>query len=304
MVAVGLRELREDGPKVLVVLVHAGPHGLSRSARRGPYVHGQHQRHLIALPRVASGSEMLAVERHVLAKLRQGRGGRAGVDRQPEIADVRETLRRVNGDADRGVGPLQRLGHHGDILHVMESAAIAEALLRPRQTDDLERLVEACAVLGHGHTEAVELAGDRAPAHSEFQTPTGEQVGRGRLLGAAQRMVEGEQGDGGPDADALRALGDQRHQHERSRQERERAAEVQLRQPGHVEAQRVGERDEIEHLGVALGVRLPDRFGSLEEETEPRGVVRRRRPDPPRSARDTARPGRTARRCRSLPSRH
>jgi hypothetical protein len=104
----------------------------------------------------------------------------------------------------------------------------------------------------------VELARDRAPADAELQTPARQEVGGRGLLRAAQRMMERQQGDGGPDADPPGALGDHRHHHERSRQQGERAAEVELRQPGHVEAQRVGERDEVEHLGVALGVRLSD----------------------------------------------
>src|SRR5262249_57705653 len=49
------------------------------------------------------------------------------------------------------------------------------------------------------------------------------------------------------------------------------APEVQLGQPRHVEAERVGERDDVEHLRVAFGMRLPGRFRRLEEETESHG---------------------------------
>ena len=84
-------------------------------------------------------------------------------------------------------------------------------------------------------------------------------------------MVERQQGDGRADPDPAGALGDDRHHHERARQERERAAEMQLGQPGHVEAERVPERDEIEHLGVAVGVGLPRGFRRLIEESKAHG---------------------------------
>src|SRR6185295_983059 len=81
-------------------------------------------------------------------------------------------------------------------------------------------------------------------------------------------MVERQEGDGGPDADSPGALRDDRHRHEGIRQERERPAEVQLGEPGDIEAERVGELDELEHLRVALGVRASARLRRLEEEPE------------------------------------
>src|SRR5436189_6036757 len=101
---------------------------------------------------------MSAIERRVLPELRQGRGRRPGIDAEPQIADVREALGGVDGDADRRVRTLHRARHHGDVLDLVEGAAIAEALPRPRQTNDLERLVEAGAVLRHGYAKTVELA--------------------------------------------------------------------------------------------------------------------------------------------------
>ena len=93
------------------------------------------------------------------------------------------------------------------------------------------------------------------------------------LLRAGEGMVQRQQGDGGADADARGPRGDRRHRHERVRQEGEGAAEVELGQPGHVEAQRVGERDEVEHLGVAVGVRLPLRRRSLVEDAEAHAAI-------------------------------
>jgi len=188
-----------------------------------------------------------------------------------EVADVGEALGGVDGDADRRVRLLDGPRHHRDVLDLIERAAVAETLAGPRQADDLERLVEARAVLRHRHPKAVELARDRAPAHAELEAAAREHVRGRRLLGAAQRMMERQQGDRGPDPDPPRALGDHRHDHQRARQQRERAAEVQLRQPRHVEAERVAERDQLEHLGVAVGVGLSGRLRRLIEKPESHG---------------------------------
>src|SRR5262245_18988581 len=187
---VGVGKRGEDRLEVLVVLEHAGPHRIPRRLAGRSHVHRQHQRHLIALPRVAGGGEMGTIERRVFAELRERCGRRPRIDGQPPISDVREALRRVDGDPDRRVGPLNRLGHHLDVFHLVERAAIAEALARPRQADDLESLVEAGAILGDGHAKAVELAGDGAAADPEVEASPGQDVrGRG-LFRAAERMME------------------------------------------------------------------------------------------------------------------
>src|SRR5262249_1114289 len=162
--------------------------------------------------------------------------------------------------------PLHGPGHHGELLDVVEPAVIAEPILRPREADDLERFVEARAVLGHGDAEAVELRRDGAAPHSELEAAPGQEIRSGYLLRTAQWMVKGGEGDPGANADALRARADAGNG-----QEREGAPEVQLGQPRDVEAQRVGEVDDVEHLSVALGVRLPGCFRRLEEETESHG---------------------------------
>ena len=62
-----------------------------------------------------------------------------------------EALLAVHGHAQGRMGLLHGAGHHGELLDVVEPAAIAEPVTRPREADDLERLVEArtrqtCAV--------------------------------------------------------------------------------------------------------------------------------------------------------------
>src|SRR5438445_800487 len=71
---------------------------------------------------------MLAIERHVLAKLGQGRGRGTRVDGESEVADVDEAFRRVDGDADGRMRLLHGPRHHREVLHLVELAAIAEAL--------------------------------------------------------------------------------------------------------------------------------------------------------------------------------
>src|SRR5439155_14555641 len=146
--------------------------------------------------------------------------------------------------------------------------AMTEALSRPGEADDLERLVEARAVLRDVDLEAVELARDRAAADAELEASAGEDVRRRGLLVAAQRMLERQQRDRGTDADPRRPLRDDRHHHERICEQRERAAEMQLGQPRHVEAELVRERDQLEHLGVTVRMRLAVRFRRLEEDPE------------------------------------
>jgi hypothetical protein len=189
-------------------------------------------------------------------------------DRQAQAPDVREALPGVHRHPDRRVRLLQRPRHHRDVLDLVIRPVVAEPLARPGQPDDVERLAEAAPVLGHRNPEAVELARDRAAPHPELETAAGQDVGGGGLLRAGQRVVERQQGHRGADADTPGALGDHRHRHERVRQEREGAAEVQLGQPRHVEAQGVGQADEVDHLGVAIAVALPRGFRGLEEQSE------------------------------------
>ena len=150
----------------------------------------------------------------------------------------------------------------------MEAAAIAEALRRPRQPDDGQRLVESRAILRGAHAKAVELAWDRPAPDAEFQTSARQHVGGGGLLGGGQRMLQRQQRHGGADADPPRALGDDGDHHERVGEQRERAAEVQLGQPRDVDAELFGKRDELEHLRVALGVALALGLRRLKEHPE------------------------------------
>ncbi len=227
-----------------------------------------HQRHLLGAPRVPGRGELLPVRGHALAQQRQRGGRRARVDGHAQLRDVGEALRRVHGHPDGRVRALERLRHHREVLDLVERPVVAEAVLRPGQADDVEALREARAILRDGHPEAVELGGNGAAAHPELEAAAREDVRGGRLLRAGERVVQRQQRHRGADADALRALGDRGHRHERGGEQREGGAEVDLGEPGHVEAERVGERGQLEHLGEALGVALAGPLRRLEEEAE------------------------------------
>src|SRR6185312_6601476 len=124
----------------------------------------------------------------------------------------------MDGHPDRRVRALERLRYHREILDLVERPVVAEAVLRPGQADDVEALGEARAVLSDRHPEAVELAWDGAAPDPELETATREDVGGGRLLRALERMVQRQQGHRGADPDALRALGDRGHRHQRAGQ--------------------------------------------------------------------------------------
>ena len=144
-------------------------------------------------------------------------------------------------DADGRVRALQRPGHDREVVDLVEAAAIAEALLGPRQADDLERLVEARAVLRR--RERGSRGTGWGSSLGRRRTPAARRTGDRRWPPARrmlQRVVQRQQRDGGADADPPGALGDQRHHHERARQQREGAAEVQLGQLRHVESERFG----------------------------------------------------------------
>jgi hypothetical protein len=110
----------------------------------------------------------------------------------------------------------------------------------------LGRLVEAQPELG-------ELARAHALADAEVEPAVREVVERRGLGGQAQRMMEGQHVDVVAEAHARRALQGRRDHQVGARQQRV-VGEVVLGEPALAEAERLGERDLVQHLGVRLVV--------------------------------------------------
>src|SRR5262245_60642769 len=96
---------------------------------------------------------------------------------------------------------LKWAGRDGKVLDPVELTIVAEAVPGPREADDLERLVEAGAILGNGHAKTVELRRDRTSSDAEFQAPTRQDIGRRSLLRAVERVMKRQQRHGRPDPD-------------------------------------------------------------------------------------------------------
>jgi hypothetical protein len=183
------------------------------------------------------------------------------------------SLDRVGADADhvdRRMRLLQRLGDDPDLGNGEVAALEGEPLLRPRPDHDLQRLLEALAALDLGDAIALELDGPVASPDAHVQPPAAQDVHHRQLLGEADRVVEGQDGRGEPDADVARAHGRGGGQHRR----RDRQAvldEVVLGQPDAVEPQLLGP-GHLVHL-VAHDVRMGESGRGLQEVvgSEPHG---------------------------------
>jgi hypothetical protein len=134
---------------------------------------------------------------------------------------------------------LHRLGDHPDLGNRVVASLEGEPLPRPRAQHDLQRLLEALAILDLGHAVALELDRPVATAHADVEPASAEDVDHGQLLGEPDGVVEGEDGGGQPDAHALRPHGRGRGQ-DRRRDRQAVLDEVVLGQPDAVEPQLLG----------------------------------------------------------------
>jgi hypothetical protein len=153
-------------------------------------------------------------------------------------------------------------------------AAVGEALVRPRQLDDLHRLFEGlpvgAVVLGR-HLVVAERPpcrgptprGAPCPADAELHAPAGEHVGEGEVLGQAQRVPLRHDVEHLAEAQLLRPGGGVHPEHDEvGRHLVALVLEVVLGEPHGVVAQAVGRLRPVEHVLVAgqhVGVAVPPR---------------------------------------------
>ena len=134
-----------------------------------------------------------------------------------------------------------------------DSAPIVEALLPPGPQHDLDALLEPFASLVLRDSHPVVLEREQPAPDPPVETPAAENVDEGKVLGQADRIVEGHQADGAAESDAPRARGQMGEHELRARRDAAVGREVVLGDPHAVEAELFGafrERGEI--LQVAL----------------------------------------------------
>src|SRR5882724_12898604 len=99
---------------------------------------------------------------------------------------------------------LPGLGNDARRPQVEEAAGVGEGLLGPGLEEDVAGLVEALPVLLLRHVIAGELRRAIAAPYPDVEPAPGDDVDEGELLGQPQRMVEGQDGGGQPDAHPAR----------------------------------------------------------------------------------------------------
>jgi hypothetical protein len=131
---------------------------------------------------------------------------------------------------------------------------VVEAFLSPGFADDLQALVEALMALFEGDTVATELTRLVATSDAEVEPPIGELVQKRKLLGDPNGIVERENADARPDANALgasRRIGTKYL----SRGHHPVVREVVLCEPDLVESDAVRVLDEFDIFLVVLSLR-------------------------------------------------
>ena len=174
---------------------------------------------------------------------------------QPHAQLARHRRRSVGGRRHPGgrVGNLHRLGRHHAAGEVEVLAVELEVLLAPRLHGGLDGLLPLGPALLHRHVEGGLLhrgGAARPPLHA----PPGEDVGGGDLLGHVHGMAElvRHEHDAEAEAQVLGGLGQRADDHLGGGRVRPALAEVVLDVPHGVEAERVGQLDLLERLGVGL----------------------------------------------------
>ena len=147
------------------------------------------------------------------------------------------------------MGTLVGLRQHLHVFVAVEASLVGEPLARPGGEHDLDRFAKALGALCRRYAEHLELARVEAPAGPPVDAPARQHVEERNLLRDAQRVIEGSQGHGRPDAKILGA-GSNVGCHHMHRGTHAVAAEVVLGEPHGVVTRPVHHLDAIEGAGV------------------------------------------------------
>src|SRR5439155_11633084 len=156
------------------------------------------QKHL-ALARMPGCLPAFAVGFDVRGELRQGAQANRDKHAVAQLADRREGVGAVGGNADFGPGLLIGLGGRPDVFERVVFARIGKWILGPRLFQDLERLGKALAAFAIGHAISLVGAREAAAPDAEDQPSVADLVYRGRFFRQAQRMAERQYLDAGAD---------------------------------------------------------------------------------------------------------
>ena len=157
---------------------------------------------------------------------------------------------------------LHRHRRDGHVFHVVEVSVVAETGMLPQTQNHVQNLAEPFAASVVVHLQVPVLVDHLPASHAEVQPPVAESVQHRRLLGDEHRVLEGQNADPGPNADALGAAGGvEAHGHRRRHDAV--AGEVVFGQPYRIVAQLLGVLYLLHHfaqdaalvLGVGFGPR-------------------------------------------------
>ncbi len=180
-------------------------------------------------------------------------------DVEAVAARDREALRRETRHVDRRVRLLERLGANAQVVGAVVLSLEGDSVLRPTLLDQPDSLVEHLARPGLIHAEAGELHRLVAAAEPEVDAAVAHEIEQREVLGHADRIVERQHDDAGPEPDAARARC-HRGQRDLGRRQVAVLAEVVLRRLDRVEAQILGGIHQLELLLDDLVLRPPRRI--------------------------------------------
>ncbi len=108
----------------------------------------------------------------------------------------------LHAEPDGRVRVLHRFRDHRQVPDRIVGSLVGEGLLGPRLLDHLQPFEKPPAGLAKRHIEALKVHRQRPTTGTELEAATRQHVQGRSLLGTANRLVQGEDVDGDPQADA------------------------------------------------------------------------------------------------------